>query len=194
MIIVIEGIDGSGKSTIAKEISSLLNGIYLRYPTQKYRILREYLGGKVSLEPRALFHTFLADILDDQKSLTSNNPTNKPIIIDRYVFSTIAYEINGGYGYEDRKKIIELSKPMVPDKVIFLDVSPKICLERISHRILVKGGTFEKYEKLKYLNRIRDNFRMLYDERFLTPNWFRIESHDELSETVSAVYKKIRKE
>lgn len=188
MIIAFEGIDGSGKSTIAKRIASLLNGIYLSYPTKKYKILERYLRGEVDIEPKALFHTFLADILNDQKSLISD----KPVIIDRYVLSTIAYEINGGYTYDERKDIIKLSKPIIPDKIVFLNVDPKVCIKRIEHRVLANGGTFEKYDELKYLNEIKDGFKKLFDERFLTKNWIEIKGKEEFSETVLSIYEKIK--
>jgi len=187
-VIVFEGTDGSGKSTMARSVADVLGGGYVSYPTDKYVILRNYLRGDVSLSARAAFHTFLADILNDQDALVGAK--NEYIIVDRYVLSTIAYEINGGYDYETRKRIVELSGVIRPDAVVFLDTPIDVCIKRINHRTK-SGGTKERYDAKQYLDIVHNNFVKLYDDKFLTPNWIRVSTDGNKSENVDAILKSL---
>jgi thymidylate kinase len=59
-----------------------------------------------------------------------------------------------------------------PDKVILLDVSPELSQERKR-----KQKELDRYEEdLAYLGRVRSNFLKLHEERFLTPNWHKIDA------------------
>lgn len=185
MIVVFEGIDGSGKTTICKEMLRYFNAKYICHPTEKYKILRDYLLKKIKLSPKAAFHTFLADILDNQDNITGNL-----VFIDRYVFSTIAYEIKDGYSYDEAKQIVTLSKPITPDMVVLIDAEPEKCIERIEYRAHRQK---EKYDNLEYLKTVRRNFLKLYSERFLTTNWHILKNNGKLEEAIEETIAIIRR-
>ena len=126
---------------------------------------------KISIDSKSLFLLFLADIAQEQEKISKALSANKLVILDRYVFSTIAYEVNG-ITYPNGKKIVESVGYLKPDKVILLDVSPQVSQERKR-----KQKELDRYEEdVAYLGRVRSNFLKLHEERFLTPNWHKIDA------------------
>ena len=189
MLIVFEGIDGSGKET---QISLLREALskkgkrvaVIKYPTRHYQMLNDFLEKKVSIEPKALFLLFLADIAEDQRNIKKALESNDLVVLDRYVFSTISYEVNS-IDYERGKRIVSSLEYLVPDKVILLDIDAKSSQERKK-----KQKELDRYEEnALYLAKVRGNFLRLAEERFLTQHWHKIDA----SEDISAVHAQIMK-
>lgn len=184
-LIVLEGIDGVGKTTqielIKKNYEDL---VHFKYPTREYSILNDYLEKKISIESKSLFLLFLADIAHEQEKLRNALLENRYVVLDRYVFSTISYEING-ISYENGKKIIESIDYIKPSKIILLDADPKLLQDRKR-----KQKELDRYEEnLLYLNKVRSNFLKLFEERFLTPNWHKIDASKPIDTVQSEIMK-----
>lgn len=189
MLVVLEGIDGSGKET---QISLLREALsrkgrkvsLVKYPTRHYQMLNDFLEKKVSIDPKALFLLFLADIAEDQKNVKKALEASDVVILDRYVFSTISYEVNG-IDYPRGKKIVESAGYLVPDKVILLDIDGKTSQERKK-----KQKELDRYEEnMVYLDHVRANFLRLHEERFLTPNWHKIDARAGISDVHAEIMK-----
>lgn len=86
--IVVEGIDGSGKSTVAAEVAKMIGGVLLRTPPQEFDAIRPIFDGDVSLGSRFLFYLLGVACVSDaaKKALTTSH-----VVCDRYVASTFAY-------------------------------------------------------------------------------------------------------
>jgi thymidylate kinase len=131
--------------------------------------MSDYLDGKLHLEPKALFLLFLSDISNDQENISKSKDTLT--IVDRYVFSTIAYKIEG-ISYYDAKQIVETVGYLVPDKVILLDLPATVAVERKKAQ-----KEPDRYESNPgYLKDVRERFLHLAEEQFLTPNWVVIDA------------------
>ena len=149
-LIVIEGIDGAGKTTHARKLVRWLRkkGIRTRYtfePTRGAigRIL-EKMASKRKVDVRVEALLFAADRIDHLNKIIRPLLEKGFIIIsDRYVHSSIAYQsITVG----DQGWVEELNKfAEKPDLVILLDVDPETGLKRIKR----KRGRFERIEILK---------------------------------------------
>jgi dTMP kinase len=172
MLVVFEGIDGCGKETQIKLLREKRpDAVVFKYPTRNYQMLNDYLEKKVSIDPKSLFLLFLADIAEEQQKVKKALSENKLVVLDRYVFSTLAYEVNG-ISYEHGKKIVESVGFLKPDNVMLLDITPEISQERKR-----KQKELDRYEEnLSYLGSVRSNFLKLHEERFLTPNWHKIDA------------------
>ncbi len=184
-LIVIEGLDGCGKDTQIRLLKEKFpDTVVFKYPTLRYTLLKDYLEQKIELAPKAIFLLFLADIAEDQKNLRKALSEKKTIILDRYVFSTIAYEVKG-INYEKGKQIVEGIKYLKPDMVILLDIDQKTSQSRKGQQ-----KKLDRYEKdMEYLEKVRSNFLKLYEEKFLTENWHKIDA----SRDVKAVHASIMK-
>ncbi|HID72354.1 TPA: hypothetical protein EYP38_00300, partial [Candidatus Micrarchaeota archaeon] len=59
-----------------------------------------------------------------------------------------------------------------PDMVLLLDISSEVSQERKSRQ-----KELDRYEENKeYLEKVRNNFLRLHEERFLTPNWHMLDA------------------
>lgn len=151
MLIVIEGIDGSGKTTQARLLFERIVQIgckvaLLAEPTARVygKMVREKIrSGKYS--PTELYELLLMDRKLNAESIRRLLELGYVVILDRYYISTIAYQ--GAQGIPmDRILKDNLNFPQ-PDVIIILDVDPDVALGRLK-----KKDTFENRE---FLERVR---------------------------------------
>ena len=163
--IVFEGTDGSGKSTqiakLAKKLTESGEKVYITAePTVSLSggILRDALAGITKKTPHELAVLFAWDRINHNKNphdgiekLLSEGYT---ILCDRYYYSSLAYQ-GKDTGYEWVKNLnIGCKDIRKPDLCFFLDVSPKVSMERINSGRQTK----EIYEKEDQLTAIRSAF------------------------------------
>lgn len=168
--IVVEGLDGSGKSTQALRIVSYVNepqnklvfgyrGVHLtREPTDSLigGLIRSQLKHDWHSSPTCLQLLFAADrAYHLEKEVLPLLEKGVVVVSDRYFFSSFAY---GALNPKDAAWLFAInSKFLVPDLTFFIDVAPKTCIERI------KGDRFEVslFEKEQELARVRRNYKFL---------------------------------
>ena len=169
-LIVIEGIDGAGKSTQAKSLLRKLRAkgfpaVYFREPSRgKWgRELKRMAQRAGSLTPEQELELFLKDRRENvEKNVRPALAAGKIIVLDRYYFSTIAYQ--GAKGL-DRDRIRRLNERFAPkpDLVFILDLKAGEGLARISGR-KTKDVLFERES---YLVKVRRIFRSFRGARFV---------------------------
>ncbi len=164
--IVVEGLDGSGKSTQIKMLKEYLGSmgekVFMTAEPSEGRVgktLREMLSEDIPTDMYFQAGMFLADRIDH-----CTNPVNGikkmleegyTVISDRYYYSTFAYQ--GTKSDMDYIMKINLDCPAIlrPDVCIFLDLNPEICKGRID----TNRGKTEMYEKnIEVMKSIRKNF------------------------------------
>lgn len=180
MLIVIEGIDGTGKGTQIQMLTkSIPSAVFVKYPTPKFDILSRYLEKKLNLSKKSVFLTFLADIADDQPRIHQLLKEGKTVIMDRYVLSTIAYELDE-FGQEKARRMVSELDLIKPDKIILLDIEIDQAMKRKANQ-----KSPDRYEEdKKHLIKVRERFGDLYKERFLSTNWHRVDA----SRTIEQVH------
>ena len=143
MFIVLEGLDGAGKSTQIKQLRALLSqrGIeseYVHFPRFEApvfgeliaRFLRGEIGSIESVDPYIVALLFAGDRADMAPQIRKWEAEGKVVIVDRYVYSNIGYQcakIADADGQQRLKKWIldtEYGYYNIPrpDLSIFLDV------------------------------------------------------------------------
>ena len=163
--IVFEGIDGSGKSTQLKMLANSLkeSGIECVETLEPTfgtvgTVLHDILSGKKKADPKVTAALFVADRLDHLT--TAENGVIKmledgiTVICDRYYFSSYAYqsvEVPSEWVIEANKLAAETLRP---DCTLFIDVSPKVAMERISNN----RETTELYETEERLTAVREGY------------------------------------
>ena len=137
--IVIEGADGTGKSTHAKLLGEYLRSrdydvVNTAEPTsgpigQK---IRKVLSGKMEVSPEELTLLFTNDRKEHVKNVIEPALKEEKIVVcERYFYSTIAYQSVQGV---DPIRIQKLNSfATIPDLAILLEIPPKEALDRM-HR------------------------------------------------------------
>ncbi len=91
-LIVVDGIDGVGKTTVAKLLAEKMGGEYYKTPPEEYSQIREIFD---SGEATAKYLFYLATLIHSS-SLIWEKLEKKSVIIDRFIPSTICYhEVQG---------------------------------------------------------------------------------------------------
>jgi dTMP kinase len=138
--IVIEGLDGSGKTTQAKIIALKLQQRHktlLTFEPSKGKIGKlirnQFLYGEkrpcISIE--ALL--FAADRIEHVENVIKPALVRKEIVIsDRYYYSSLAYQGSAGLDLEWIKTINQ--KALKPDLALFIDVDPEVTLCRLKRK------------------------------------------------------------
>ncbi len=149
--VAIEGIDGSGKSTVISHLAGILPKVYAtREPSGGPigRLIKEWALRGGSSDPHVDALLFAADRIEHyRREIQPKIRENFLVITERYIESSIAYQGAAGVSIEFVKYINSLVPR--PDLTIILDVDPEIAIARIARR-----GEVEKYEHVPFLRRV----------------------------------------
>lgn len=166
--IVIDGIDGTGKSTQTRRLADwfIAQGreVVLSYePTNGPwgKKLRESAAtGRLSSDDELQY--FLNDRCEHVQELI--NPSlalGKVVILDRYYFSSMAYQGARGFDPAEIRRRNEEFAP-APDLLLILDLDVDTALSRIGSR----GDIANAFEKRENLERCREIYLSLRNEKF----------------------------
>jgi dTMP kinase len=168
LFIVLEGIDGSGKTTLARGLKSQLESVkgwevvLTAEPTTGPvgSLLREE---KID-SPRAEAMLFIADRACHTDEIRKLTEEGKTVICDRYYASTLAYQSASGSGpVLDYDLLVRMNESVTvePDITILLDIDPEVSGGRVDSR----GEQKSKFERLEFQKRVRDNYLRIAKER-----------------------------
>eukprot|EP00298_Acanthocystis_sp_HF-20_P028920 c7774_g1_i1.p1 GENE.c7774_g1_i1~~c7774_g1_i1.p1 ORF type:complete len:216 (+),score=71.05 c7774_g1_i1:58-705(+) len=162
-LILIEGVDRSGKSTqCAKLLASLNNkGIHaqlMRFPDRETKvggIIANYLQEKCELHDKAIHLLFSANRWEKADEINKALLSGTTVLLDRYYLSGVVFSAAKGLDMNwCLSPDIGLPKP---DAVFFLDVSPEVARTR-------GGYGEERYEKEEFQKKVKSLFLSLQDE------------------------------
>ena len=192
ILVTLEGIDGTGKSTQAKRLTLIFREqgyavAPLREPTMSPwgRRLREaMMAGRRVLAPSQELDLFLQDRRYDVAAhILPALSAHKLVLMDRYYFSTIAYQGALGIDPENIRRLNEAFAP-VPDMVFLLLIPPAQALERIRH---ARGRTDEVFEREEYLKKVDEVFRTLTG-----PHIYPIDADQPIDAVTAALQQKVQ--
>jgi dTMP kinase len=168
LFIVIEGIDGTGKSTQAKRlgewfVSQGREVMLSREPTDGpwgKRLRESASTGRLS--PADELKYFLNDRRQHvEETIAPALAAGKVVILDRYYFSTMAYQGARGFDPTEIRRLNEEFAPE-PDLLLILDLD----VDTAHQRIGVRGDATNEFENRESLERCREIFLSLKDEPF----------------------------
>lgn len=174
--VTIEGIDGSGKSTVAERVTEDLkekgyDAVRTKEPTdlETGRVLRERLGdlsSKFDEEIDGVIDSlyFTADrVFHNGYFIDRWLGEGRNVISDRYYHSTLAYQASQGM---DMDFLAELTDFFIgedyirrPDATVYLHVEVDTALERLGD----DDGVREKFERRDQLEEIDRNYTRAFD-------------------------------
>jgi len=185
---VIEGLDGSGKTTQAKLLAAKLGrshrAMYTAEPTQGRigRFIREtclYEEKRLSTAVEALL--FAADRIEHiENEIKPALSEGRLVISDRYVYSSLAYQGSAGLSIEWISAINKHA--LKPDFSVLLDVPPETVLKRLNRRKSVM-------ENLETQWRVREIYLIFVDRGELV----RIDGDKSEDEVAESLYSEVSK-
>lgn len=192
IFIAIEGIDGAGKSSQAKMLCAALENEgydteYLKEPTdgdygRKIRALAE--KGRDGISAREEFLLFLNDRREDvEKNIRPALEEGKIVVIDRYFYSSIAYQ--GAKGLDPEFVNSENRKiAITPDLTIYLYIP----VDKAPHRIeKSRGDNLNLFENLESLKKVKK----IFDEMDY-PEMVRVDGTGEVEEVHKRILKLVK--
>ena len=157
LLIVFEGLDGAGKTTQLGLLDDYLRGrgyevVCLHEPTdgpwgQKLRrLMRE---GRGDVTPETELRWFLNDRRQHvEQRIRPALERGQIVLMDRYFFSTMAYQGALGHDPRDIRALNEAFAPL-PDLLLLLDLPPDVGWRRLTQR-----GTPSHFERQEYLEKV----------------------------------------
>ena len=168
MLIVLEGLDGAGKSTQIKALTALFEQRgaaceYLHFPRFDApvfgeliaRFLRGEFGSAAEVDPYLVALLYAGDRADAAKMIQDWLDEGKVVILDRYLYSNIGYQCAKLPAGEERSRLMRWILDMEygyykiprPDLSLFLDVPFAFTERRLTEqragedRTYLQGGT-----------------------------------------------------
>ena len=166
MLLTLEGVDGSGKTTAWEALSGMYpDAVFTREPTESwYGDAVSRSMGDADADPLAELFLFTADHADHLSRIVRPALAKGSLVVsDRYSDSRIAYQAaslaDAGLVDGDPVEYIRdvhhaFSRP--PDATIYLDIDPETAVAR--------AGATNKFEHAAYLEDVRDNYERLIDD------------------------------
>jgi len=152
MLVVIEGIDGSGKGTVSKELAKglsqaehkVMSMSFPRYgETLNGKLIGRYLNGEFGDSTHPYLHGTLysLDRFESKGYLEGSLLTHDVVICDRYIPSNLCYS-SMKVAEEERNEVVKHFVDLeyghfempVPDVIFFLDVPVKFAVQNIAKK------------------------------------------------------------
>ena len=218
MLVVLEGLDGAGKSTQVKRLRNYLESLFgaieyihfPRYDAPVYgdlisRFLRGDFGNNETVHPQLVALLFAEDRHGAAPAMKEELAKGGCVLLDRYVYSNIAYQcakLKSQEEAEELRKWIfnteygDFGLP-VPDLNIFLDVPIGFVESKLRSQ---RGGDDRSYLEgaqdiheadIEFQKKVRAIYRRQCE---LDPKFIRIDCSDEYGEMLppGAIFAKIK--
>lgn len=171
-IIVVEGIDGSGKSTLINNLKIMLEEntdykVYVYKPigeTPSSLAVREYLDNsndKKFTSGTHIIYSYLTAMIETMDNIQKHKDEDCIVLMDRWVLSTLAYglisfEEDDTPLYNMIKGFLDLVEAV--DVTIHVDIDVDIALSRLQTR---EGSNKDYYSSEQKLRKISSNYMSL---------------------------------
>jgi dTMP kinase len=198
-LIVIDGIDGSGKATQTAMLAKRLKAEGVRCHTFDFphydgnffgTFIGEYLSGKygdfIQVAPRLASVLYAADRFESSGKIRNWLESGQTVIIDRYASANMIHQGGKIEDKKERKEFLKWLEKMEfgvfkiprPDLVIYLDVPFEVSKSWLEKKVAqrkkkyLKGRKDVAEDNLLHLKASRESALMLEKEN---KNWVRIE-------------------
>ena len=194
--IIFEGVEGSGKTTQIKNVIRYLKKkrigyVNIREPggtKNSEKIRKLVLNNKSSLNKVTDLFLYFASRSENVDKIISKFYGKKVILIDRFIYSTIAYQ---HYGMGINKKLIENINTLLigkykPDHIFLHTVSKKNLANRL--RLRKKKNRYDKF-KLNFYDIVQKGYLKILESK---KNVTIIDSSDTLNNNKIQILEKIK--
>lgn len=155
--IVIEGIDGSGKTTLAHRLVEKIGFAESTFEPTNGPIGTMLRSGSLGdVPPAAEALLFAADRAIHTEEIKRILDSGRWVICDRYLGSTVAYQSAALGEVADIQWLLDIQSKSVirPDATFLLDLDPEVSMGRVGNR----GEELSRFEKLDFLKKVRSAY------------------------------------
>ncbi|MBL7160689.1 MAG: dTMP kinase [Candidatus Aenigmarchaeota archaeon] len=171
-LIVIEGLDGSGKDTQVYRLSQFLKSNGQRVEVLKYPDIEKPIGGVINrflekdheLSAETQFILFATDMLKDREKIISWLNEGATVLLSRYVTSTMAYQVAQGFPMEKGMGFVKLFDFLQPDNIIYIKISAATSVKRKINQ-KAELDRFESQEALQ--ERVAQQYNKMIEDSVL---------------------------
>lgn len=156
LFVVLEGIDHSGKTTLAAMLATALASagrqvLPMRFPDYTLASgaeLKAYLLSRLDLDAAAAHTLFVANRAEAAAAIREAVAAGKFVVCDRYVHSGVAYSVAKGLDLDECFRL-EAHLPR-PDATFHLDITPQESEKR--------GFDGQRHDDVAFLQLVRDAY------------------------------------
>ncbi len=218
MLVVLEGLDGAGKSTQVKKLRNYLENLFgeieyihfPRYDAPVYgdlisRFLRGDFGDNETVHPQLVALLFAEDRHGAAPAMKEELSKGGCVLLDRYVYSNIAYQCAKMNDTDEAERLREwifnteygdFGLP-VPDLNIFLDVPIGFVESKLKSqrggddRAYLEGAQDIHEADIEFQKKVRSIYRRQCE---LDPRFIRVDCSDEYGEMLppGAIFAKVQ--
>lgn len=186
LLIVLEGIDQCGKTTISKLLKNKLEELNLKTIIQTFpdkstligNVINSYLQGNTKLSPQESHLLYSINRHEKKSFMEEKLYNNYNIICDRYIFSGIAYSLANGLDYtfclNTEQYLIK------PDLIFYFDIS----LSETNKRR--KSLKTDIYETSNFQSKVKEAYSKIKNK-----DWIIINSEQTPEEITNIILKHI---
>lgn len=164
--ICVDGVDGSGKSSLVRNICDYRTAAkkpspaMISFPSSGPvgSLIREYLYGDREIRSyQALLYLFAADGEEQGRWMSEQIARGAVLLADRHpLLPALAYQTE--YHPKERiEAVIDMARTVVPDLLLIIDVSVEVAMERMRRRPRREDVIFERVDRLR-LSRVRERY------------------------------------
>ncbi len=149
-LIAVEGVDGTGKTTITRLLAKEFKGKYFYTPPIIIRFLKNFMDRHAPIKIRCIYYlagNWLSSLI------LPFYIRKTTVFCDWYYFSTIAYHS------VLMKKNLKEPKLLKPDVVIYLSADWEVVEKRLSER-----KEKSKYENMEFLKKVDIKYREMLED------------------------------
>lgn len=184
-IIIMEGPDGVGKTTMSKLTAEKIGGVYYHTPPDYFKERCQAMDSRGIIYDETRFFLYLESVLfasEKIQQLAKNN--GQPVVVDRWIWTTLAYHFAFNPQLHEKWKnnwsslTADLIKPKL--QILLLISNDEIWLKRITERGI------DKCDKLLVENpALRKSIIQLYKN--LNPDFQLIENSSTIENTLENI-------
>lgn len=194
MFIVIEGIDGAGCETQAKNLQKLFkkNGresFILKYPNYEKnigRFIKDFLYKNKNLTAEEQFLLYSLQFLMDKEEIVKKRKKGV-LIADRYFTSTLCYQALEGINLEKALRFAKDFNIEKPDLVFYLKVTPEVAIKRKKGELKEKN---RREKDFRFIKKTYHQYKKLIEKQ-IWANWIEINGQRPIDEITQEIYDKI---